>query len=88
MTWEELKLEMNSNESPEMAQAIHKHNDLVEKGKETFSKRRHKAQGSAPTQRVNLSLANVPKADAQAAKMGLSRSAYIDWLIEKANENE
>jgi len=49
-------------------------------------KRRHKAQGSAPTQRVNLSLVNVAQADKQAAKMGLSRSAYVDLLIEKDTE--
>jgi len=130
MSWNDLKINLTGNESPEITEVIRKHNDLAEKGKKTFSKknqdekgdeafdcpecngggygdigescaccdgwgnvyydqppkRRHKAQGSAPTQRINLSLIHVDKADEQAAKMELSRSAYIDWLIEKDSE--
>jgi hypothetical protein len=88
MNWNEFKIELNGSESPEMVEIILNHNKLAETGKEIFPqpKRRHKAQGSAPTQRINLSLIHVDKADEQAAKMELSRSAYIDWLIEKDSE--
>ena len=55
---------------------------------EDTPKRRHVSQGSAPTQRVNLTLANVAQADLQAAKAGLSRSAYIDMLIERDTRPE
>lgn len=49
-------------------------------------KRRHTAQGSPAGKRVNLYLTSCDEADATAAELGISRSAYVDMLIHEAED--
>lgn len=46
MNWNDLKIEMTGNESPEMVEIINNHNALVSKGKNLFT------NGKVPTNKA------------------------------------